>query len=420
MKKKKIIAALLAGAMSLSMLTGCSESSTSDTTENSYDIYDDTEDGGYTPLTPITPSPSDNTETQVAEPITNINTAAYSGIFGELQTGYDQTSGVEVVEGFVPYGWTMETAVNWNTADMSYPGQATVVFQSPDGQATVIYQTSSHYEFSWDSLGQMDEPVIDTVKRVKKQPYMTADEYISYFMDTYFSTDHTPLYQMEQPQELIDYVNGNLNTMIASTEQQLQMVNSVPGNTMGNDYTLAGAEATVGYRQDTLNYDGITYYTESMAVNYACEIFYDAQVYQLTFDSWDNDFVIMYAATSEEAFNEYYNYYKMIYENLAVMPRFVYLIKAYSDQLWAIRLDAQNTSNREFNDMLNDYSGATAADRFTESWCDVITERDSYQTLDGSVIKTPHDNGSLYQNGDQYYYGDPGSEPTGWTQLQAL
>ena len=81
MKKKKIIAALLAGAMSFSMLTGCSGSSTSDTTENSYDIYDDTEEGNYTPLTPITPSPSDNTETQVAEPITNINTAAYSGIF---------------------------------------------------------------------------------------------------------------------------------------------------------------------------------------------------------------------------------------------------------------------------------------------------------------------------------------------------
>ena len=317
MKKKRFIAAALTGILCIGILSGCSETnkiSEESTTEGQPSLVSV---GGPS----LTESPASQGP---AQPVSSLDTSQYGGIFGSMQTGYDQASGVEVVEAFVPYGWTMETAVNWNTADMSYPGQATVVFQSPDGQATVIYQTSSHYEFSWDSLGQMDEPVIDTVKRVKKQPYMTADEYISYFMDTYFSTDHTLLYQMEQPQELIDYVNGNLNTMIASTEQQLQMVNSVPGNTMGNDYTLAGAEATVGYRQDTLNYDGITYYTESMAVNYACEIFYDAQVYQLTFDSWDNDFVIMYAATSEEAFNEYYNYYKMIYEKSTASAVLIY------------------------------------------------------------------------------------------------
>ncbi len=420
MKKNKMIATLLVGVMSVGILSGCGN------TDNPSDKTTEEQYNSITVAQPITESSGEPGVTEnpsisgPAKPISELDTSQYNGIFGTMQTGYDQASGVEVVEAFVPYGWTMETAVNWNTADMSYPGQATVVIQSPDGQATIIYQTASHYEQSMDSMGNVDQPKIDTTLRIKIQPYMTADEYISYFYDNNFSTDHTWICDLEKPQALTDYVNGNLETMISSWQEQLDLVNSVPGNTMGNSWSLVGAEATVGYRQDYLNFEGVKYRTEAMAVNYGCEIEWVAAPASITVDLWDNDFVIMYAAASDEAFDAYHDYFKMIYENLALMPRFVYLVKAYSQQLWAIRLDAQNTSNKEFNDMLNDYSGGTAADRFTESWCDVITERDSYQTLDGDLIKTPHDGGSVYQNNDEYYYGDPGEAPPGWTQLNQL
>ena len=417
MKKNKLIAAMLTGVLSVGILSGCSNNQSNETTEETYSLTVSqpiTEDSGE----PIgTEGPSIN---EPAKPISELDTSQYSGIFGTMQTGYDQTSGVEVVEAFVPYGWTMETAVNWNTADMYYPGQATVVFQSPDGQATIVYQSASHYEQSMDSMGNVDQPTIDTTLRIKIQPYMTGDEYITYFYDNNFSTDHTWICDLEKPQALTDYVNGNLETMISSWQEQLNTVNSLPGNTMGNNWSLVGAEATVGYRQDYLNYEGIKYRTEAMSVNYGCEIEWVAYPASITLDLWDNDFIIMYAATSDEAFDAYHDYFKMIYENFAIMPRFAYLVKAYSDQLWAIRLDAQNTSNREFNDLLNDYSGGTAADRFTESWCDVITERDSFQTLDGDLIKTPHGSGSVYQNNDEYYYGDPGDAPPGWIQLNPL
>lgn len=419
MKKKRLLFAALIGSICAGILTGCSD--TNNTSEGNTENYDNTTEetvnligiGG--PL-----STEDIFSQEPAQPVSSLDTSQYNGIFGSMQTGYDQASGVEVVEAFVPYGWTMETAVNWNTADMSYPGQATVVFQSPDGAATVIYQTASHYEQSMDSMGNVDQPKVDPVQRIKIQPYMTADEYITYFYDNNFSTDHTWICDLNKPQELLDYVDGNLQTMVSSSMEQLETVNSLPGNTMGNNWSLVGAEATVGYRQDYLNYDGIQYHTEAMAVNYGFEIQWVANPASITFDSWDNDFVMMYAATSDEAFDYYHDYFQIIYENFALMPRFAYLVKAYSEQLWAIRLDAQNASNREFNDLLNDYQGGTAADRFTESWCDVINERDSYQSLDGSIVKTPHDGGTLYQNNDEYYYGDPGSAPPGWQELPPL
>ena len=413
MKKKRFIAAALTGILCIGILSGCSETnkiSEESTTEGQPSLVSV---GGPS----LTESPASQGP---AQPVSSLDTSQYGGIFGSMQTGYDQASGVEVVEAFVPYGWTMETAVNWNTADMSYPGQATVVFQSPDKAATIVYQSASHYEQSMDSMGNVDEPKIDTTMRIKIQPYMTADEYISYFYDNYFSTDHTWICDLEKPQELLDYVDGNLQTMVSSSINQLDTVNSLPGNTMGNNWSLVGSEATVGYRQDYLNYDGVQYHTEAMAVNYGLELQWVADPASITFDFWDNDFIMMYAATSDEAFDYYHDYYQIIYENLVIMPRFVYLVKAYSDQLWAIRLDAQNASNREFNDLLNDYQGGTAADRFTESWCDVITERDSYQSLDGTLIKTPHDGGTLYQNNDEFYYGDPGSAPPGWQELPAL
>lgn len=413
MKKKRFIAAALTGILCIGILSGCSETnkiSEESTTEGQPSLVSV---GGPS----LTESPASQGP---AQPVSSLDTSQYGGIFGSMQTGYDQASGVEVVEAFVPYGWTMETAVNWNTADMSYPGQATVVFQSPDKAATIVYQSASHYEQSMDSMGNVDEPKIDTTMRIKIQPYMTADEYISYFYDNNFSTDHTWICDLEKPQELLDYVDGNLQTMVSSSINQLDTVNSLPGNTMGNNWSLVGSEATVGYRQDYLNYDGVQYHTEAMAVNYGLELQWVADPASITFDFWDNDFIMMYAATSDEAFDYYHDYYQIIYENLVIMPRFVYLVKAYSDQLWAIRLDAQNASNREFNDLLNDYQGGTAADRFTESWCDVITERDSYQSLDGTLIKTPHDGGTLYQNNDEFYYGDPGSAPPGWQELPAL
>ena len=410
MKKKRFIAAALTGILCIGILSGCSETNkiSEERTQPSLVSV-----GGPS----LTESPASQGP---AQPVSSLDTSQSGGIFGSMQTGYDQASGVEVVEAFVPYGWTMETAVNWNTADMSYPGQATVVFQSPDKAATIVYQSASHYEQSMDSMGNVDEPKIDTTMRIKIQPYMTADEYISYFYDNYFSTDHTWICDLEKPQELLDYVDGNLQTMVSSSINQLDTVNSLPGNTMGNNWSLVGSEATVGYRQDYLNYDGVQYHTEAMAVNYGLELQWVADPASITFDFWDNDFIMMYAATSDEAFDYYHDYYQIIYENLVIMPRFVYLVKAYSDQLWAIRLDAQNASNREFNDLLNDYQGGTAADRFTESWCDVITERDSYQSLDGTLIKTPHDGGTLYQNNDEFYYGDPGSAPPGWQELPAL
>ena len=67
---------------------------------------------------------------------------------------------------------------------------------------------------------------------------------------------------------------------------------------------------------------------------------------------------------------------------------------------------------------LSDYdSSAYTSDDWANEWSDYIYDRNEYTTTDGSTIKVGTEFDTVYQNGDEFYFGSQGSAPFGWEQL---
>ena len=73
---------------------------------------------------------------------------------------------------------------------------------------------------------------------------------------------------------------------------------------------------------------------------------------------------------------------------------------------------------------MNDYDSSASSgdsgytsDDWANDWSDYIYDRNEYTTADGSTIKVGTEVDSVFQNGDEFYFGSKADAPLGWEQL---
>ena len=113
----------------------------------------------------------------------------------------------------------------------------------------------------------------------------------------------------------------------------------------------------------------------------------------------------------------------MILENSSLRNEFNYLKQAYGSYIQNLvmqsltsRIDAMTQAQAQ--SFLNSYDeGAYTSDDWANDWSDYIYDRNEYTTADGSTIKVGTEVDSVFQNGDEFYFGSKGDAPLGWEQL---
>lgn len=360
--------------------------------------------------------------------MSELDASEYEGSFGTYTTLSDPTSGVPVMDVVLPYGWTAQVQSNWNFVSTSNPCVANIVITSPDEKSAVIIRTASDYLQSSDTSGLFPhQDYTDMETYIVHLAYKNAGQVLDMCFDGVVGTNGTVVSETPVPSELQSQLDQAAKTYLDT------LVNGI--NQIGGGYGVtaqaSGSEGTAAIRRYRYTAsDGESYLADAMALCVAAEYTSPSYGTDFIYKQWAVPAIILYTAQDEATLEQYRTQYEMIFENAVMRNEFNYVKHEYGtyirNQLMQQQADSiAAMTEAQANSYMNDYdsseystgdSGYTSDD-WANDWSDMIYDRNEYTTTDGSTIKVSTDVDSVYQNGDEFYFGPRGSAPLGWEQL---
>ena len=404
MKKIKTLACLCFAAVLL--LTACSYSGGEATGEISG------EDTG---------SSSNDTSEQVKQDLSQLDTSDYSGSFGTYTTLADPTTGVPVMDAVLPYGWTAQVQCDWSFVSTSNPCIANIIFTSPDKKASVLIQTTHDYLQSYDTSGLFPHrDYTDTSTYIVHLAYKNAGQVLDMCFNGLLGTGGTVVKEDPVPDEVQSILDQTAQTYLTT------LVNGI--NRTGGGYGVtaqaSGSEGTVSMRRYRYTgSDGQSYLADAMALCIAAEYISPSYGTSFVYIPWAVPGITVFSAPDEATLEKYRPQYEMITQNAVIRNEFNYVKQAYGSQIRSMLMKQQANSiaamtEAQAQSYLSDYdSSSYTSDDWANDWSDYIYDRNEYTTADGSTIKAGTEFDTVYQNGDEFYFGSQGSAPFGWEQL---
>lgn len=368
-----------------------------------------------------TQSPAGPDSEQGKQDLSQLDVSKYSGFFGKYTTLTDQTTGVPVMDALLPYGWTAQVHSDWSFVSTRNPCIANIQFTSPDKEASVLIQTSHDYLQSYDTSGLFPHrDYIDKETYIVHLAYKNAGQVLDLYFNGIFGTGGTVVDETPVPDEV---------QSILDQAAQLYLTTLVNGiNQVGGGYGVtaqaSGSEGTISLRRYRFTgSDGKSYLADAMALCVAAE--YIAPSYGTNFINipWTLPAVIVYTAQDEATLEKYRAQYEMIRENSVLRNEFNHVKHVYGSYIRNMVMQQMASSiaamtQAQAESYMDNYNPSDyTSDDWANDWSDFIYDRNEYTTADGGTIKASTEFDSVYQNGDAFYFGSPGSAPFGWEQL---
>lgn len=353
--------------------------------------------------------------------LSQLDTSDYSGSFGTYTTLTDPTSGVPVMDAVLPYGWTAQVQCDWSFVSTSNPCIANIIFTSPDQKATVLIQTAHDYLQSYDTSGLFPHrDYTDRETYIVHLAYKNAGQVLDLCFNGLLGTGGTVVKEDPVPDEVQSLLDQTAQTYLTT------LVNGI--NQIGGGYGVtaqaSGSEGTVSMRRYRYTgSDGQSYLADAMALCIAAEYVSPSYGTSFVYIPWAVPGITVFSAPDEATLEKYRAQYEMITQNAVIRNEFNYVKQAYGSQIRSMLMKQQANSiaamtEAQAQSYLNDYdSSGYTSDDWANDWSDYIYDRNEYTTADGSTIKVGTEFDTVYQNGDEFYFGSQGSAPFGWEQL---
>lgn len=358
---------------------------------------------------------------QVKQDLSQLDISEYSGSFGTYTTLTDPTTGVPVMDAVLPYGWTAQVQCDWSFVSTSNPCIANILFTSPDGKAAVLIQTSHDYLQSYDTLGLFPhQDYVDLETYIVHLAYKNAGQVLDMCFNGLLGTDGTVVREDPVPDEVQSILDQTAQTYLTT------LVNGI--NQIGGGYGVtaqaSGSEGTVSMRRYRYTVsDGQSYLADAMALCVAAEYISPSYGMNFVYLQWVVPGVMVFTAQDEATLEKYRPQYEIIIQNAVLRNEFNYVKHVYGSYIRNMVMQQQASSiaamtEAQAQSYMSDYdSSAYTSDDWANDWSDFIYDRNEYTTADGSTIKVGTEFDTVYQNGDEFYFGSQGSAPFGWEQL---
>lgn len=204
------------------------------------------------------------------------------------------------------------------------------------------------------------------------------------------------------------------------------LVNGI--NQIGGGYGVtaqaSGSEGTVSMRRYRYTgSDGQSYLADATALCVAAEYISPSYGTSFVYTQWAVPGMMVFSAPDEATLEKYRPQYEIITQNAVLRNEFNYVKQVYGSYIRNLVMQQQANSiaamtEAQAQSYLSDYdSSAYTSDDWANDWSDFIYDRNEYTTADGSTIKVGTEFDTVYQNGDEFYFGPQGSAPFGWEQL---
>lgn len=390
------------------------------TDDVSEDNTEDTEDSGEETGEQAGETSTDAPE-QVKQDLSQLDTSDYDGSFGTYAVLTDPATGVPVMDAILPYGWTAQVQCDWSFVSTTNPCIANVLFTSPDNKAAVLIQTTHDYLQSHDTSGLFPHrDYTDTSTYIVHLAYKNAGQVLDLYFNGILGTGGTVIKEDPVPDEVQSLLDQTAQTYLTT------LVNGI--NQIGGGYGVtaqaAGYEGTASMRRYRYTGDdGQSYLADAMAICIAAEYVSPSYGTSFVHIQWAVPGVIVYTAPDEETLEKYRTQCEIIIQNSAIRNEFNHIKHAYGSYIRNMLMRQQANAiaamtEAQAQSYLSDYDPSSyTSDDWANDWSDFIYDRNEYTTADGSTIKVGTEFDTVYQNGDEFYFGSQGSAPFGWEQL---
>lgn len=390
------------------------------TDDVSEDNTEDTEDSGEETGEQAGETSTDAPE-QVKQDLSQLDTSDYDGSFGTYAVLTDPATGVPVMDAILPYGWTAQVQCDWSFVSTTNPCIANVLFTSPDNKAAVLIQTTHDYLQSHDTSGLFPHrDYTDTSTYIVHLAYKNAGQVLDLYFNGILGTGGTVIKEDPVPDEVQSLLDQTAQTYLTT------LVNGI--NQIGGGYGVtaqaSGSEGTVSMRRYRYTgSDGQSYLADAMALCIAAEYVSPSYGTSFVHIQWAVPGVIVYTAPDEETLEKYRTQCEIIIQNSAIRNEFNHIKHAYGSYIRNMLMRQQANAiaamtEAQAQSYLSDYDPSSyTSDDWANDWSDFIYDRNEYTTADGSTIKVGTEFDTVYQNGDEFYFGSQGSAPFGWEQL---
>lgn len=385
--------------------------------------------GTYDQNTSGTNSGSATAPAQQKQSISQIDTSQYNGVFATLQTISDPVSGAPIMDTVIPDGWTVTVDSNWNFVSTTNPCLSTIVFESPDKTASVVITTPQDYTEMYDTSGfVVHQDRVDKETYVTYLKYRNAGEFLDlYFKEGVLSSDGQVISESPVPDEITTYLSDIAAIYV---DNYVNGINNTAGS-YGITAQKIGSEGTACIRRYSFTSpDGVSYVADAFCSCISANLsmpsaFGSDYIYTV----WQVPLTVLCCAVDETALESHRTECEAIVENFVVRDEFIYLKSSYGNYIQNMvmqNLTSQISAMTEAqaNSFMNDYSdtgssgdGVYTSDDWANDWSDMIYDQNEYTTTDGNTIKASTQYDSVYQNGDEFYFGSQGDAPYGWEQL---
>ena len=393
---------------------------TDDVSEDNTEDTEDTEDSGEETGEQAGETSTDAPE-QVKQDLSQLDTSDYDGSFGTYAVLTDPATGVPVMDAILPYGWTAQVQCDWSFVSTTNPCIANVLFTSPDNKAAVLIQTTHDYLQSHDTSGLFPHrDYTDTSTYIVHLAYKNAGQVLDLYFNGILGTGGTVIKEDPVPDEVQSVLDQTAQTYLTT------LVNGI--NQIGGGYGVtaqaAGYEGTASMRRYRYTGDdGQSYLADAMALCIAAEYVSPSYGTSFVHIQWAVPGVIVYTAPDEETLEKYRTQCEIIIQNSAIRNEFNHIKHAYGSYIRNMLMRQQANAiaamtEAQAQSYLSDYDPSSyTSDDWANDWSDYIYDRNEYTTADGGTIKASTEFDSVYQNGDEFYFGSQGSAPFGWEQL---
>ena len=358
----------------------------------------------YTPLSRWYEGRSSQGQTQSAGTPSSPKVSAdqHDGMYYTLETLTDRTTGARTANVLVPYGWTADLSVDWDTIDITAPGVATVRLLSPDGKAAILITSNYQYCNEFTNSTQKNEGP-DLNQYITRLHYRNASEVQSLFLQGAGNAVQVTSYTLP--------------------DAFLRMVQDAAQAKLDNITSSAIMLACEGTAADTL-YRINDHYTEYITMVTAAAVRTGSSHAVTTMIIWNLPCSWEFHTDSRETHDRYRDVFLTVIANSCFTEEFLYLNRKYGDQIADLvsrnlLSQAQSYLQSQSGAWISDYEKSSGydSDRLTGGWSDVIKDQNEYTTLEGETVKISTAVDTVYQNGDQFYLGPEGQSPLGWTRL---
>lgn len=340
------------------------------------------------------------------------NSAINTGKIYNYMTLNDK--GIDMFNTIVPRDWTA-TISSQNMVNSSYPFVETVVIANPDQSVKITILSQHSYTENVKYAEGENKAYYTTYLR-----QMDASTYLDYFMSRIYKES--------------SYVKGGTidegleRDVKKLQELRMELANRDAASLQADNYGVhitIGDEGTSTSKKEYEN--GNIYYEASTSIlsistnlQSSLSSSLDSRAVQ-----WYMPYLIVYEASSKEAYEEYYDDYKFIVANSTFTKDYYAMIEYVSSAIVNAYTTVYAEKSKAGLEAMNNYidsnysstSSSSTQDRVMEMWDDVIKEQDNYILEDGTQIKTSIMNDVVAQNGNEIYIGDKAGIPNGFNEV---